>query len=102
MEFFLLSTFCDDVSKWQFHDPAVLAQTLEDGELVLYFDCGTEDGYQLQHGASYLHEVLEACGVAHDFALMPGTHSVAFWAQRIEDSLRFHMGHFAALGAQEH
>ena len=93
----LMAIFGDDIGNWRTHDPATLAQSLQNGELAIYLDCGTEDEFRLQNGASYLHEVLTARGVIHDFSLTPGGHNARFWADRIDDSLRFHSRHFAAL-----
>ncbi len=92
----LYSIFGEDVENWRAHDPAHLAKSLSDGELAIYLDCGTEDEFQLHHGASYLHEVLESRGITHDYTLVPGTHSPAFWSDRIDDSLAFHSKQFAA------
>lgn len=91
----LYSIFGTDIQNWRDHDPAFLAKSLNDGELAIYLDCGTEDEFRLHNGVSYLHEVLESRGIAHDFTLAPGTHSASFWADRIDDSLAFHTKHFA-------
>ena len=91
--------FGDTIENWRAHDPAFLANTLNDGELAIYIDCGTEDEFHLQHGASYLHEILETRGVAHSFTLMPGRHNAKFWGDRIDDSLAFHVSHFEKTGA---
>ncbi len=96
---FLTSLFGVDIAFWRANDPAHLATTLNNGELAIYIDCGTEDDLRLNHGASYLHEVLESRGVAHDFTLVPGRHNAAFWMDRIDDSLAFHRKHFEGLSA---
>ena len=90
-----LDIFGEDIANWQSHDPANLAKALSPGTLDIYIDCGTEDEFQLQHGASYLHEVLDSRSIPHAFALLPGGHNAAFWKDRIDDSLLFHMNHFA-------
>lgn len=91
----LRSIYGDDLSHWRAHDPAVLAKDLRDGELAIYLDCGTEDEFRLQHGASYLHEVLSAAEVSHAFVLVPGRHDAHFWMDRIDDSLAFHAENLA-------
>lgn len=96
---FLMSVYGEDIEFWRQNDPAFLAKSLNDGDLAIYVDCGTEDDLRLNHGASYLHEVLESRGIAHDFTLAPGNHSAAFWADRIDDSLAFHRKHFEGLSA---
>ncbi len=90
----LQTIFGPDMSNWLAHDPATLARTLKNGELSLYLDCGTEDELKLQHGAAYLHDILDERGIAHAFALIPGRHNPQFWASRIDHSLRFHQRHF--------
>jgi len=92
----LLAVFGQDIEHWREYDPATLAASLQDGDVDLYIDCGTEDEFRLQHGASYLDDVLTAHGVTHSFYLLPGHHSHDFWAARIDDSLLFHKKHFAA------
>ncbi len=82
-----------DLERWRERDPATLAAALQDGALAIYIDCGTEDEFRLQNGASHLHDVLEASGVSHEFTLLPGKHDAAFWRDRIDDSLKFHMRH---------
>ena len=82
--------FGKDLANWKAHDPAALAQSLSDGDLAIYLDCGTEDVFLLHDGAQYLHDVLTDRGVRHAWYLGPGQHDFAFWADRIDDSLRFH------------
>jgi S-formylglutathione hydrolase FrmB len=94
-----LGIFGAKIENWRAHDPAFLAKSLGNGELSIYIDCGTEDEFKLQHGASYLHEVLEAAKVEHSFTLLPGRHNAAFWGDRIDDSLAFHVRHFEKSGA---
>ncbi|MCE9579662.1 MAG: esterase family protein [Deltaproteobacteria bacterium] len=91
-----LSIYGADRTRWEAYDPAFLAQKLAPGALALYLDCGTEDGFQLNDGASYLHDLLTARGIAHTFFLGPGGHDLAFWRDRLDDSLAFFAAHFAA------
>ena len=95
----LRGIFGDKIESWRAHDPTSLAHNLDDGDLAIYLDCGTEDEFLLQHGASYLHEILESRGVAHSFTLLPGGHNVEFWTAQIDDSLAFHLRHFEKSGA---
>ncbi len=94
-----LDIFGEDIANWKSHDPATLAQALSPGTLNIYIDCGTEDEFRLQHGASYLHEVLDSRSIPHAFTLLTGAHNAAFWKDRIDDSLLFHMKHFAKMSA---
>ena len=86
--------FGSEIARWREHDPSHLAAGLKDGELALYFDCGTSDSYKFQDGAQYLHEVLQGAGVAHRFVLLPGGHTFDFWKAQIGESLAFHVSNF--------
>lgn len=90
--------FGPDPRNWRAHDPATLAEELRDGDLAIYIDCGTEDDYLLQNHAAYLHDVLARRGIRHHYELLPGRHDWSFWKDRIDDSLKFHAGVFAAAG----
>ena len=81
--------FGPDLAAWRDHDPATLATRLAPGQLALYLDCGTEDLFALHDGAQYLHDVLTARKLTHDWYLGPGRHDFSFWSQRIDDSLAF-------------
>ena len=81
--------FGDDVATWKQYDPTTLVDKLKPGALGIYLDCGTEDGFALQHGASYLHDLLLAKKIEHEFFLGPGAHDFEFWKQRLPKSLAF-------------
>jgi S-formylglutathione hydrolase FrmB len=87
--------FGDELATWQAHDPAALVGSLEPGKLALYLDCGTEDGFGLDAGASYLHDLLVARKIDHAFFLGPGGHDFAFWVPRLPESLKFLREHVA-------
>ncbi len=92
------SIFGPDPKNWRAHDPATLAWKLRDGDLAIYVDCGTEDDFALQDQAAYLHDVLARRGIRHSYELVPGRHDWNLWKHRIDDSLTFHAGVFAAAG----
>jgi len=87
--------FGPDLANWRAHDPAYLAQKLEPGQLALYLDCGTEDDFGLDAGASYLHDILDQRHIKHEFFLGPGHHNFEFWAARVGKSLAFLRDHVA-------
>ena len=87
--------FGPDLKNWLDHDPAALAQKLEPGQLALYLDCGTEDSFKLEDGASYLHDELTAKKIDHEFFLGPGGHDFGFWIPRLPKSLAFLREHTA-------
>lgn len=81
--------FGKDLATWRAHDPGILLEQLAPGTLALYLDCGTEDGFGLQHAMQYLHDRLAARGIAHAYYLGPGKHDMAFWSARVPHSLAF-------------
>ena len=85
----------DDVANWKKFDPTTLVDKLSPGSLALYLDCGTEDPFAFQHGASYLHDLLLAKKIEHVFFLGPGKHDFDFWKQRVPESLKFLRDHVA-------
>jgi S-formylglutathione hydrolase FrmB len=87
--------FGPDLANWQAHDPASLVAKLEPGKLALYLDCGIEDGFALQDGAAYLHDLLLARKVDHAYFVGPGHHDFAFWSARVSESLKFLRDHTA-------
>ena len=83
----------DDVAHWKEYDPTTLVEKLEPGTLALYLDCGTEDGFALNHGASWLHDLLLAKKIDHAFFVGPGKHDFDFWVKRLPESLKFLRDH---------
>jgi enterochelin esterase-like enzyme len=54
---------------------------------ALRFDCGRDDPFI---GANrQLHAELQAAGIAHEYAEHDGGHGWPYWAQHLEDTLRF-------------
>lgn len=84
-----------DVANWRAHDPAVLVQGLKPGEIALYLDCGTEDGFLFHDHAKYIHDLLTANHIDHVFFLGPGRHDFEFWKPRLPESLAFLAAHVA-------
>jgi S-formylglutathione hydrolase FrmB len=75
---------------WTASDPLALAQKADPKAVpALHFDCGTEDRYGLYAGNEDLHRRLEARGVVHEFALLPGDHGYEYVRAILEGSLRF-------------
>ena len=87
--------FGNDIASWKAHDVVELAGKLSPGKLALYFDCGTEDDFQLQDNLQYVHEALTARHIEHEYFLGPGKHDFAFWSARLPHSLAFLRDHTA-------
>lgn len=56
----------------------------------IYFDCGQQDDYGFDAGASALHRLLERRGVPHEFHLYPGRHDWAYFISHLPQSMEFH------------
>jgi enterochelin esterase-like enzyme len=54
---------------------------------ALRFDCGRDDPFIAAN--RQLHTELQAAGIAHEYAEHDGGHGWAYWAQHLEDTLRF-------------
>ncbi|MCW5804781.1 MAG: esterase family protein [Deltaproteobacteria bacterium] len=80
--------FGTDRANWTAHDPAQLLDKIKPG-LALYLDCGTEDEFLLHNGAAYVHDLLLARNIKHDYYAGPGHHNFTFWAARLPKSLAF-------------
>jgi S-formylglutathione hydrolase FrmB len=93
----ILGLFGTDLATVKAHDPASLIEALPPGAALpaLYLDCGTEDDFGLDAGAAYVHDLLTARGVSHEFFLGPGPHDFPFWRDRVTHSLAFLRDHVA-------
>jgi S-formylglutathione hydrolase FrmB len=89
------SWFGTDRAFWEARDPAALLAKLAPGQLALYLDCGTEDRFLLHDQAAYVHDLLTAKHLDHEFFLGPGGHNGAFWTARVPNSLAFLRDHVA-------
>jgi S-formylglutathione hydrolase FrmB len=89
----MLGLLGEDIAHWRAYDPTTLVDTLEPGTLALYIDCGTEDVFALQNHAAWLHDLLLAKKIDHEFYLGPGGHDFKFWKPRVEKSLTFLRDH---------
>lgn len=75
---------------WQRNDPLTLARGAHLAGIRIYFDCGEDDDYGFEAGASALHKVLLARGITHEFHIYPGNHSWGYFAEHLPASLQFH------------
>jgi S-formylglutathione hydrolase FrmB len=79
-----------DAVAWKAADPLELAKSVDPKGLpALYFDCGSEDRYQLFNGNKTLHETLESRKIPHEFGLYPGDHGYEYVHSVLPKSLAF-------------
>jgi S-formylglutathione hydrolase FrmB len=85
----------NDIANWKAFDIVEQATKMPAGKVALYFDCGTEDDFQLHDNLQYVHEALTAKHVEHEYFIGPGRHDFAFWSARLPHSLAFLTAHTA-------
>jgi S-formylglutathione hydrolase FrmB len=81
-----------DVAHWKQNSPFVLAQRNLTAvrKLAIYFNCGKDDNYGFEKGASALHEQLEKAGVKHEYHPYPGDHSLSYFLAHFTEVMEFH------------
>jgi S-formylglutathione hydrolase FrmB len=66
------------------------------GSLSIYFNCGREDDYGFEAGATALDHQLQEEHIAHEFYLYPGNHSASYFAAHLGEVIQFHSKIFGA------
>lgn len=81
-----------DQKFWDLNSPFLLAKKNSAmlSKTKIYFDCGTEDSFGFNHGASELDQALNSSMVPHEFHLYPGGHSISYLLTHREASFEFH------------
>jgi putative tributyrin esterase len=85
-----------DRNFWALNSPFTLARknAAEITKMKIYFDCGAEDSYGFDKGASELHETLDSLKIPHEFHLYPGGHSISYLLVHRDASFEFHWREF--------
>lgn len=78
-----------DPAFWDRNSPIVLARTANLAGLKIYFDCGDQDDYGFDSGATALDKVLTSRRIAHEFHIYPGRHDPGYFAEHLPASLLF-------------
>ena len=81
-----------DVQHWKNNSPFVLAAKNQAAlhRVSIYFNCGRDDNYGFEKGAAALHEQLQKSGIAHEYHLYPGDHSLAYFLSHFIEVMEFH------------
>jgi len=79
-----------DIAFWNLNSPLVLARSANLSGLKVYFDCGDQDDYGFEAGATVLDKILSARKIPHEFHLYPGRHDPFYFAAHLPASLSFH------------
>jgi S-formylglutathione hydrolase FrmB len=78
-----------DPAFWEQNSPLTLARTANLVGLKIYFDCGDQDDFGFEAGATALDKILTARHIPHEFHLYPGRHDYVYFAAHIPASLSF-------------
>lgn len=88
-----------DIANWRAHDPYSLLDTLQAGELAIYFDVGDADPFGFYPMALQFERRLKERGLAHTYVLVPGGgHDDVFFGSRVPHSLAFSIEQFRRAG----
>ena len=78
-----------DAAFWEKNSPIMLARTANLAGLKIYFDCGDQDDYGFETGATALDKVLASRHIVHEFHIYPGRHDAVYFAAHIPASFEF-------------
>ena len=84
-----------DQAFWDRNSPIVLARSANLAGLKIYFDCGDQDDYGFESGASALDKILTSRRVAHEFHIYPGRHDPSYFGEHLPASLVFAFSAFS-------
>jgi S-formylglutathione hydrolase FrmB len=86
-----------DVAHWKQNNPFELARKnqIQIKTQAIYINCGDQDDYGFEVGATQLHKQLTAEGVHHEFHLYPGRHSADYFLSHLGETIEFHWHAFS-------
>jgi S-formylglutathione hydrolase FrmB len=81
-----------NVAHWKENDPSSLARKNKAGisRLAIYFNCGRDDEYGFEAGATALDRQLQEAHIKHEFHLYPGGHSASYFGAHLGEVIEFH------------
>jgi S-formylglutathione hydrolase FrmB len=89
-----------DVRHWNQNSPFVLAKQnrgkILATRLAIYFNCGLEDDFGFEKGASALHRQLQSERIPHESHFYSGNHSSEYFRDHLAETMVFHSRNFAA------
>jgi S-formylglutathione hydrolase FrmB len=87
-----------NVPHWKETDPFLLARKnkIAIGSQAIYFNCGRDDEYNFETGATALDRQLQQEHIKHEFHLYPGNHSASYFAAHLAEAMEFHSKSFGA------
>jgi len=86
---------------WTENNPFDLAKrnAAQLGKMAIYFNCGQDDNYGFEKGASALDRELKNEGVRHEYHLYPGDHSFTYFLSHFSEVMEFHSRAFGLVEA---
>jgi S-formylglutathione hydrolase FrmB len=87
-----------NVPHWKDNDPFSLARKNKTAisTLAIYFNCGRDDEYAFETGATALDRQLQEERIKHEFHLYPGNHSASYFGAHLGEVMEFHSKRFDA------
>jgi S-formylglutathione hydrolase FrmB len=81
-----------EVQHWKDNSAFVLAQRNSAAlrKVAIYFNCGQDDNYGFEKGASALHKQLQKQAVTHEYHPYPGDHSLSYFMNHFPEVMEFH------------
>jgi len=81
-----------NVGHWNENNPFLLAKKNTVGlrRTAIYFNCGRDDNYGFEKGATKLDEELQRAGVKHEYHSYPGDHSIGYFLSHFAEVMEFH------------
>jgi len=81
-----------EVAHWKENSPFVLANRNQAAlrRMAIYFNCGQDDNYGFEKGATALHEQLQKEKVEHEYHPYPGDHSLSYFLEHFTEVMKFH------------
>jgi S-formylglutathione hydrolase FrmB len=79
---------------WDHNSPLTLARSANLAGVRIYFDCGDQDDFGFESGATALDKLLGSRHIPHEAHIYPGRHDWQYFAEHLPASLEFHSRFF--------
>ena len=83
-----------DPAFWDHNSPLTLARSANLAGVKIYFDCGDQDDFGFESGATALDKILASRHIPHEAHIYPGRHDWQYFAEHLPASLEFHSRFF--------
>jgi S-formylglutathione hydrolase FrmB len=83
-----------DPAFWDHNSPLTLARSASLAGVKIYFDCGDQDDFGFESGATTLDKILASRHIPHEAHIYPGRHDWQYFAEHLPASLEFHSRFF--------